>query len=399
MLRFFKNKIFLLVTVFVFIAYLSNDFSLIDIKETAVVVALGVDKIDGIFEVSAQIAVPQATDQTASNQGVTVSGKGSTVAHAIENVGEHTGWYPKLSFCNVIILGAGMFDDDVMHSIDYFIRTIKLQDTVELCAAEKTAKEILSATSPLDELSAFSLTKILQKDAQTSSSVSYSSLREFSMGYYSKSGFSLMPLIKIIEDAKGEGAKGNQSVSLRASSSSGGEEKGMQIFDATSTLLFSHGKKSGVMSPGHTAVFNLLQNRISETTVEVKNTLYDGKNTNLLLGIRDNRGKIKLRVEKGRPTLYVTLSLIAKIEDTDIAVAPKNLVSGYVVPENVLRDLEKKLYTTLDEIFENAKQHDCDVFEIKDRLFRTQNCYYEGLKGLILKETNVKISVTAKSFK
>ena len=409
MLRFFKNKIFLLAAIFVFVAYLSNDFSLIDIKETAIVVALGVDKEDDIYEVSAQIVVPQATEQAASNQGTTVSGKGKTVALAIENIGVHTGWYPKLSFCNVIILGEGVFDGDIMESIDYFIRTIKIQDTAELCAAEKTAKEILTATSPLDELPTFSVTKILQKDAESSSTVSYSSLREFAMGYYSKSGFSQMPLLKIIADAEGGDVKGNQATSFKIKStadSSSGSESGSngqgqkkQLFDATSTLLFTNGKRAYVMPADQTAVYNLLKHRVTETSVELSNAQYNGKETNLMISIRDNSGKIKLKIENSRPTLHVSLSVKARIDDTDISVSPSDLVSGFVVPESVLRDLEKKLADTLTDIFEATKASGCDVFEVRDRLFRTQNKYYEGYQKLILDETSVAISVTAKSFK
>ncbi|MBP5193673.1 MAG: hypothetical protein J6126_02975, partial [Clostridia bacterium] len=143
--RFLKSKLLFLLILGIFFLDLSNDFSLVDIKETAIVVALGVDKTEEEFEVSAQIAVPQATDQAASNKSTVISGKGKTIALAIESIGTHTGWYVKLSFCNIIRLGSELFDRDVMECIDYFTRTERIQDTAELCAAEKTAKEIISA--------------------------------------------------------------------------------------------------------------------------------------------------------------------------------------------------------------------------------------------------------------
>ena len=123
MISFFKSKILIVLVFMIFILYLSNDFSLIDIKETAIIVALGIDKEENVIEVSAQIAVPKSSDQASESPGTVISGKGDTVAIALENIGIRTGWYPKLSFCNVVILGKGVLDGDVMENIDYFIRT------------------------------------------------------------------------------------------------------------------------------------------------------------------------------------------------------------------------------------------------------------------------------------
>ena len=122
MRRFVKSKILLIIVAAVFVLYLSNDFSLLDIKETALIVALGIDKDGDEIEVTAQLAVPKSSDQAANTPGTTVSGKGQTVAQALENIGVRTGWYPKLSFCNVLVLGEGILHGNVMESIDFFIR-------------------------------------------------------------------------------------------------------------------------------------------------------------------------------------------------------------------------------------------------------------------------------------
>ncbi|MBQ7165293.1 MAG: Ger(x)C family spore germination protein, partial [Clostridia bacterium] len=61
MKRLIKSKIFLLLVLGILALDISNDFPLVDIKETAIVVALGVDKDGEEYELSAQIAVPQAT--------------------------------------------------------------------------------------------------------------------------------------------------------------------------------------------------------------------------------------------------------------------------------------------------------------------------------------------------
>ena len=83
---FIKSKILLLLALFVTVLYLSNDFSIIDIRQTALIAAIGIDKADDLYEVSVQIAIPQSTDQTASNNSAVLTGYGKTVGDAIEHI-------------------------------------------------------------------------------------------------------------------------------------------------------------------------------------------------------------------------------------------------------------------------------------------------------------------------
>ncbi len=407
-MRFVKNKILIVLAIFVFVLYLTNDFSLIDIKETALIVALGVDKTEEAYEVSAQIAIPQATDQTASNAQAVITGKGKTVAMAIENIGVRTGWYPKLSFCNVIIVGEGLLNENVMESLDYFLRSNRIQDTAELCVAEGKAKDLLTAASPLNELSAFSLIKILQDDAESASTVTVASLREFAMGYYSKSGFSMMPIIKLLkaENSNAEN-KGNQpavkiinkkATAQRSGGDQGGESK-EKIFDGTTTALFNKGKQCAVLNKEQTLAFNLLRHKINESSISLEDANYSDGEATLLIGLRDNKGKVRLKIDEGRPVLEVDLKLTAKIEDADVSVSPRELAMGYVVPDEVLKEIESKLRELLNEVFTLSRDCGCDAFEIVDRLYRTQNKYYDGLKSIILNECKIKVNVRAVSFR
>ena len=432
MKKFLKSKLLILIILGIFILDLTNDFSLVDIKETALVVALGVDKQDDEYEVSAQIAVPQATDQAASNKSTVISGKGKTIALALKNIGSHTGWYIKLAFCNVIILGEGIFDDDVMVCLDYFIRTDRINDSAELCAAEGSAKEIVSAVNPMDQLSAFSLTKILERSAESASAVAFMNMKEFAMGYYDKSGFSAMPIIKLIPTDGGEsstgsgggdsqsgggsssgsgggnsqsgggsssGSGGDSQSGGGSSSGSGGGDSKEKIFDATTTALFSNGKRVMDFTSEQTLTYNLLSHKSNETSFPLKNVDDNGKNADIVINIRDNRSKKTLKIEDGVPVLHIKLSINVRIEDSSVVSDPKELSTGYAVQNNVITALEKDLEKKYKELFELTRAADCDIFEIKNKLYRTHNNYYEGLKDIVLRDADVKVEIDAKSYK
>lgn len=76
--------------------FFSNDFGLIDIQKTAIVAAIGIDRseeTEGRWSVTAQIAVPDANANKASNVSIPSA---ETVGAGIAEVNRKTGWYPTL---------------------------------------------------------------------------------------------------------------------------------------------------------------------------------------------------------------------------------------------------------------------------------------------------------------
>ena len=121
--------------------FFTHDFGLIDIEHTAIIVALGIDRGDDEkYEISAQIAVPQASTSSSSNSESIISAKGSTIGEAIDKIAVNTGWYPLFAFCNLIILGESSLNGNVMDVINFFIRSDRIPDSASLCACEGTAK-------------------------------------------------------------------------------------------------------------------------------------------------------------------------------------------------------------------------------------------------------------------
>ena len=133
MKKFLRSKFLPIAIAFTLILFLTNNFGLIDIEKTAIVIALGIDKRERGYEVTAQIAVPQSTD-SAPNADAMVKGKGVTIADALDDIGVTTGWYPLLSFCNLIVISDELLKQDVMIFIDYFNRTDKIPDSSLLVA-------------------------------------------------------------------------------------------------------------------------------------------------------------------------------------------------------------------------------------------------------------------------
>ena len=67
-MKYHRIRIYVLIFLGLFIFYFTGDFTIINIEKTALIVALGIDaNVDSGFTVTAQIAVPTATDQGGAN--------------------------------------------------------------------------------------------------------------------------------------------------------------------------------------------------------------------------------------------------------------------------------------------------------------------------------------------
>ena len=159
-MRYIKTKIIMFAVAAMFILFFSNDFGLIDIEKNAIITAVAIDKsIENEYEVSAQIAVPEASNNNPENKKALITGKGSTVGGAIKNIGDISGWFPKLTFCNLIVIGKSLTEENIINVLDYFSKTLRIQNSALVILAEDNGKQLLSCTSPLDNISSFQFWK------------------------------------------------------------------------------------------------------------------------------------------------------------------------------------------------------------------------------------------------
>ena len=80
-LKCFPVKLWILLFALLVLTFFSNDFGLVDIQKTALVLAAGIDRDEDGFRLTAQIAVPKGTDRTTGGtSSVEIEGRGSTVS-------------------------------------------------------------------------------------------------------------------------------------------------------------------------------------------------------------------------------------------------------------------------------------------------------------------------------
>ena len=401
-----KLKIILFSILALALMFFSNDFGIVDIEKTAIITAIGIDLKDGKYEISAQIAVPEATDNNSENQKTQISATGDTVGAAIKRIGDSSGWYPQLHFCNLIILGNGTESENVIKMIDYFAKTLRLQDSAILVLAEGSAKELLEITTPLDSISSFALQKILLKTEGFDRDVATNDIKSFCSGYYSYSGSSFIPLVKAkkiqTSEAGGESSGGSEeaggsSGGSQSGAQSSGQEKNSYVFDATTTALYKDGFLVGTLTEEQTVAFNAVRGEqmryTTVTALNVQNGLTE-KPHNYLFTVLRCVADTKLFADENELTLKINVNVYGKITDQNADYSDSTVSKNIVLPEAVIRALESKMSSDVENVVKTTVNTGCDALKIGEKLYRFNHNHYHRYKDDYLTKMKTEINVT-----
>ena len=353
-MKFKKAKILLVILFLLFTMFFSNDFGLIDIEKTAIITAVAVDlNTDGSFTATAEVAVPEPTKNVTDNKKTIISGKGDTVGKAIKNIGNVSGFFPVLTFCNLIILGEEIANTNVLTAMDYFSRSLRIQDSALIILAEGKGADLLDYCSPLDQVSSFAIQKVILK----------------------ATGFD-MDTVKM--DVKG-----------------GGNEK-QSLFSATTTALFYRGVKVGELDAEQTTVFNMFTSGFDNCTLPVKNVPTLTGEEDYLLTVIKAKPKIWLSATSDGITSNLSLSLFCKVSDKDAAFSDADHVKDNPLPAAVVNKAEEYLKEKAVELIEKSKATNCDFFKFTEILYRKLNRKFGEYKDNLLAAIKYNVQVEIK---
>ena len=404
-MKFLRTYFLPIMIAFAMLLFFTHDFGLIDIEHTAIIVAMGVDKTDEEYEVSTKIAIPQATTQNVSNNDSLISAKGKTIAEALDKIAVNTGWYPLFAFCNLIILGENTLNGNIMDTVNFFIRTDRVPDSATVCACEGTAKELLLTNTPLDSVSSFAMQKILQQDYARMDRIANVNVKQFVEKSLSKSETAFFPYVSTVKSGeKSEsGSSGGSGGSSGGSGGSGGQGENGQggnessVYDATNTVVFSKGRKVFFMSSEETLMLNLKSKNSIDTFIKLDEVNYEGKITPVLIEIEDSKKDFYFEFDDKRPVYNVKMILYCRIVSANASAPVSELYPSAKVSDDILEATEKKMKDTLTSLYKKSQLVGCDLFGIKDELYKYHYKKYDGLKDDILSATALNLEITCRS--
>ena len=438
-----KNTIryYLLILLALAFLFFTGDFGLIDVQKTAIVMAVGIDREEDTFILTSQIAIPQASKQGKATETVQLVSRGNTVAEAFEEINAKTGWYPKLVFCRLIILGEKAAKQNAFDALDFFLLDEYMSDNCLLATCDGLAKDLLNVAALVDPSGSIAMQKVLSPHAERVGAVLPSTLREFAIGYYSESKSAFLPIVKTqpqqehvsgsqnnggsssgsggsdssnssnsaSEESGSSSASGSssssessQSSSQSGGSGSSGEQSGSSggsggsgssgdkpVFSASETALFVGGKRVGKLSKDETFAFSAVKQELRLAAYSVET-----EEATCTLTIRQNSPNTKFKVGKdGRATYRVNLTMTAGLLDYSKALPREEAADAGDVPSGTFQAAEKRLLGQIHTTFEKCRAVGCDLFGIVEQLQKHHNRRFEELKDEALKNAILHVSV------
>ena len=378
-------------------AFFSNDFGLVDIQKTAVILAAGIDKNGEGYELTAQISVPKGGEKAGGTASVELSGKGETVADCLMMMYADSGWIPKFDFCSLVLLGETAAREGAMPALNYFLHNEYMSDNCAVAVAEGSAGEMLKKTSAIDDTPSLAIHKLFSGAAEKTGAAVKNTLREFAVGTLGVSKSSFMPFIRTLPresgtgSSEGSGGKGGAEGSGGKGGASGSEGSGDAVlFRAEETALFREGKMTGLLSAEETLAFNLVRGKVKAGILTVEGE--DGEPVSL--SIKRGGGSAKLGEEDElRAKLSVRLKVLVsdRTEEDFMAGTETN-----VATDEDERRAEELISSHIASLWGKCQISGCDLLLLARELYRKDPKAYEANVGLIPSGMEADIEVSVK---
>ncbi len=407
-----KNTVryYLILLAFLSFLFFSNDFGLVDVQKTAIVMAAGIDREEDEFILTAQIAVPKASKKGNSSEAVQIVSKGKTVADALSEINAKTGWYPKLVFCKLVVLGESAAKQNVFDALDFFLRDEYLTDDCQLAVCENSAQELLSTSALIDPSSSVAISKVLSAHAERVGSAYPINLKNFAIGYFGSSKSGLLPVVKTQpqqevpqKSPKNSGSSSEGGGDSSSQSSSEGEGQGSEegkksgesggnkpVFSAQETALFVRGKWVERLTAEETFALNAATGKL-----RLANYSVETNGQTCTLSIKQNKPKVGLDIGRdGRGLVKIELTMVAGQADFSKAQDLAQTKDMGNPPDGAFFAAEKKLEGSLSSAYEKARRVGCDVLGLQERLIKYKHRRYHEHKDTLLSDTALSVKVT-----
>lgn len=402
--------------------FFTNDFGLVDIHKTSIITAVGIDNVNEEVEVTAEIAVPQPSQSGDAIKYTQVQGSGLTIADALNEINAKTGFYPKLQFCRLILVGDSCKDKELFRMLGCFYRKNYSELTALVAMCEGKASEMLSMKSPVADSTSEAIRKVLSDEIEKSANSSTANLKSIAVSEYSKSRSCYMPFVEANAPGTSEDGGNGDSVggedpgqggggsSGESGSGSGGGESGsggsggesgqgsaggtaQEVeFTSRKTAIFVGGNFKGILDERQSFALDLVQNDIRLAVLPC-----DADGLHYTLGLKNIKTGLKLGVKDGEPELTISVSATTQIQGVRVKVEPSKTITDDIVPDSVMDGARRELEDRFDGLMSVCRETDCDFFGLREMLYKRKPGEYEKFKDDLLERMKINYDIKIQS--
>lgn len=370
-----KIMIVILIILSIFVPLTINNVKQTDKRTVAI--AVGIDKEDDNYLISTQIIVPEASSTFNGNIRV-YSARGENILDAIENLSVHMGKVAGFSNVSAIVFGKDMAKEGIAKTLDFFLRSKRLNDNATLITTNKKAYDLLQSVAKIDNSFSYSINALARLN-QESSLGATATIESFLNDYYSGTNASLVGQIRQVQDDE-EGISANNSMQSSADGSTTAnasvqseQDKNNVVSNSGYTSLFVNGKEEIVITPDQMKGFNVflgISKRGVITLKGISDELY--KNADVAVSIKNKIITEQLGYKNGIPRITYNINYTVQVEQIRQNGVNQIILDGS--KDYVTKAVKEKLITEIKRYAADSinlsKQYNADVFKAQEAFYK-----------------------------
>lgn len=401
------NKLFLLSIII--LTTLTGCYDYREINTLAIVSATEINKIGDEYQVSVQAINPQAPDKTTNSQApfIIYTGTGKTIQEAYRSITLSASRFMYSNHLDLLIINEKIAKENISDLIDYYIRNPGIRNEFYVLISKDD--NILSITTPIDEISSASIKESIENNYKYYGVSSRTTFSEFVNMNLNPNQEIVLPTIELIKDTHTEDKNINESEDNNddvnankdkdnndnndKNKSNNSEDKNNKFnqeeneSDGTSNkntektevkdkyllggyAIFKNNKLVGYLNNKESINYNILTNNIKNTII----TYECSKNKYLAVEITDSNSSIKTKNNK----VSININLKGNINESHCNIditKNKNI-------KKISHEIEEKLNKEItNDILNVRDNYHTDIYKFKDIIYKHDYSYYQKIKN------------------
>ncbi|MGG3800573.1 Ger(x)C family spore germination protein [Metabacillus fastidiosus] len=363
-----KRMILVIITVISILIFLSGCWNRRELNELAIVVGIGIDKVDDHFLVTTQVINPgQVATQKSSiakEPVIVYQETGDTVFEAIRKITTTSPRKMYASHLRMIVLGEELAKDGIGEMLDILLRDQEFRmDFYIMVAQGMKAKDILKVSTPLEKIPSNKMFNALETSQKEWSATKAVTLHELVKTIVREGEALVLTGITV----KGDKDLAHSIDNLERTVPNGD----LQI---TNLAVFKKDKLIGWLDEMEGKTYNVLTNNEKSTTIN----LSCPKGGKVVYEVKNSSTDTKAEIRNGKPEIDLDISVegdIAEVEcDMDLT------------KEGTIEEIEKIYEKEAESYFRNAisqiqEHHETDIFGFGEEIHRKNPKIWRKIKG------------------
>ena len=372
------KKIILVLSIFILTGCYDNK----ELNDIAILTATEINKIDNNFIINAQVVNPQAPDKSSNIEApfIIYTGTGKTIQEAYRQIKLSSSRYLYPEHLQIVIINENVAKEDITQILDFYLRDPSIRTEFNVLIGKD--ENILSTTTPIDQISSSSILKTLETNNRFQGVTNLTTLNELTIMSLNPNTEIILPSIKI-DNINEDSDKTENTDSTKVNS----------MYKLSGLAIFKNNKLLDYLTDNESISYNIIKNHISSSII----TYECEKDKYLSAEIISSKSKITTKDK----IINIDINIKATINESACNLKLNNNKNIKLLENNLSTYLKNNISKDINNI---RSKYNSDVFGFLDEIYKhdyktylkVKDNWYNGIYQKTPINVNTKIDIISK---